>query len=132
MKRPSKDQADTDLRGRIRRAPRAEGETLSPINARFIDGPIAGTERLVPRGADYVKVGMWTYSFAGRDGRTPLYSRLPDARIERRALHSLIALHGKDPRLQVAAMKRTPHKRTAPPAKARGQRRRQAARGQAE
>ena len=123
MKRPSKHQADVDLRGRVRRVP-AEVDASPPVKAKFIDGPVAGTERLVPRGADYVKVGPWTYSWCGKDGRIPLYAKVPTQRALRRVVHSFIGSHGADPRVAVSTTKRTPAKRTAPPAAGRGARRR--------
>jgi hypothetical protein len=126
VKRPSKHQADTDLRGRVRRVP--QEEVGNPIKGRFMDGPLAGVTRDVPRGADYIKVGPFVYSYAGKDGRTPLYCRLPITRVDRKVLMLLIAKRGKDPRVEIAALKRTPHKRTAPPAAGRGRRRREAAR----
>jgi hypothetical protein len=117
------DGSDVDLRGRVRRHPQKEQDTRV-VAARFLDGPLAGTMREVMKGVDYVRVGPWMYTFAGKDGRTPLYCKRLKSRRDRKLLHFVIAKRGADPRVQMAAMKAPPTKRTAPPAKGRGARRR--------
>ena len=122
MKRPTKHLSDMDLNGRVRRHPVCEA--TQPVEAKFLDGPVAGTTRLAPRGADYVKVGSWTYSYAGKQERVPLYCKLPKSRRDRSVLMFVIGKRGSDPRVDMAGMRQVPAKRTAPPAQGRGARRR--------
>jgi len=122
MKKPTKHHSDVDLNGRVRRHPVCDA--VQPVEAKFLDGPVAGTTRLVPKGADYVRVGPWTYSYAGKQGRTPLYCKLPKSRRDRHVLMFVIGKRGSDPRVDMAGMRQPPAKRTAPPAQGRGARRR--------
>ena len=126
MKRPTKHKSDVDIRGRIRRGPQEESGTLIP--AKFMDGPLAGSLRPVVRGSDYVKVGFWRYSFAGKDGKVPVYCKLPKSRRERKILMFMIGKRGGDPRPQMALARSKPTTRTTPPKAGQGRRRREAER----
>lgn len=106
MKRSTKHLSDVDLRGRVRRYPIEEPAPL--VEARFLDGPAAGTVRRVPKGADYVRIGSWTYSYAGKDGRMPLYCKLPKSRRDRSILMFVIGKRGADPRVEMSTMRQTP------------------------
>jgi len=122
MKRPTKHLSDVDIRGRTRRGPQAEIPPLVP--AKFMDGPVAGQTIDVPRGIDYVKVGPWMYSYAGKDGKLRVYCKLPKSRRDHKLLMFIIGKRGADPRVQMAQARSKPVKRTAPSAKGRGARRR--------
>lgn len=106
MKRPISS-SDEDLRGRIRREPK-ETDSTPLVEAKFLDGPIGGQTRLVKRGADYVIVGPWTYSYAGREGRTPLYCKQPALRVLLRWIRHIVSQRGADPRVARALSRSTP------------------------
>jgi hypothetical protein len=78
----------------------------------------------VPKGADYVQVGWWVYSYAGKDGKVPLYSKQPKSWQAARFLLFLVGKLGKDPRVAAAARRQVPAKRTSPPKRGQGARRR--------
>lgn len=122
MKQPTKHLSDVDIRGRVRRSGVCDAMPLVP--AKFLDGPVAGQTLNVPRGTDYVKIGTWRYSYAGKDGKVPVYCKHPKSRRDRKLLMFIIGKRGADPRGQMALARTKPVKRTAPPAQGRGARRR--------
>jgi hypothetical protein len=104
---------DDDRNGRMRREPPRELPDL--IKAKFVDGPLAG-QTLEVREQDYITIGGFTYSYAGKEKRVPLYARLPKSRAERRMLMAVIAARGKDPRVTRAKFieeRRTPKRKKA-------------------
>lgn len=106
MKRPTKHLSDVNLRGRIRREPRYGPAVF--IEAKFIDGPCAGTTREVPKGATFVRIGGIRYSYAGKENHTPLYAKHPKSRAGQRMLMAIIGKHGRDPRVMAAKMRPIP------------------------
>lgn len=125
MKQKTKTLSDVDTRGRVRRV-QVYQERPQMVKAKFLDGPLKGREIEVPRGEDYVRFGPFVYSWAGREGRTPLYCKLPKRRLERRILMFVIGKRGADPRVDMAAMRPKPKVGSVDP-RGRGRRRRAAA-----
>lgn len=108
MKRTNRGKPDRDLRGRVRRHP-VVVEERREVTAKFLDGPLAGSTQVVAKSQDYVRIGPWTYSWCGREGRTPLYAKLPKSRRERALLMFLIGKRGSDPRKDMAEARGKPH-----------------------
>jgi len=126
VKRPHSG-SDVDLRGRVRREPREPA--APPVEAKFIDGPLAGQTLLVPRGQDYVTIGGFRYSWAGKDDkRTPMYCKVPAARAMQRLVAFSIIKRGRDPRVERAMFRAVPVRRTEPSKVGQGARRRAEAR----
>ena len=110
MKRSAK-----HVRGR-RANPVVVPELPRLITAKFIDGPLEGRTLQIPDG-DYKAVGpvgnpFWMYSYAGKDGRTQLFSKLPPQHAIRKAILWYVGKFGKDPRAERAAIRPIPAKRT--------------------
>lgn len=115
MKRTTKHLPDVDLNGRVRRHPVAPDERAR-VKGKFLDGPLAGQEIEVPKGADYIAIGpkprpLFVYSYSGREGRTPLYCKKPTPRKLWRFVLWFIASQGKDPRVMSAQAKSVPVRR---------------------
>jgi hypothetical protein len=123
MKQSPRHLSDVDTHGRVRRE-HVEPDHRPLVRAKFLDGPISGQERMVPKGADYVRVGAWTYSWAGKENKVTLYCKLPKQRKVRAFLLFVIAKRGSDPRVDVAAQRARPEKRTTLPKRGQGARRR--------
>lgn len=132
MKRSTKNKPDIDTNGRVRRHPPAEGAT-QPVLSKFIDGPLAGCEMMVPRGTTFFRIGsplpLFMYSFAGREGKTPLFAVCPKERPLKKVLMFSIGKYGRDPRAVHAASRPKPMKRTEPSKCGQGARRRATKRG---
>lgn len=112
-KRDTRKSPDTDIRGRVRRCPPRK-LPRGFVDAKFVDGPLAGTVTAVQKGADMVFVGpesapFWVYTFAGREGKVPLYARWPEKRLERKLIRWYVGQHGRDPRaMRASAPRREP------------------------
>ena len=88
-------------------------------NVKLVGGPLAGREVAVPRSAESYRVGrgvgFWTYNFAGREGRQELFAIVPPSRAAMRLIWWYVGKHGKDPRVESEALKRTPVRGTIDP-----------------
>jgi len=103
------------------------------VQAKFLDGPLAGRTLDVPKDADFFGAGptghpFWLYSYAGKEGRTPLYAEHPEQRSLRKMISWHVGKTGRDPRVDRAATRLMPARRTEPSKRGRGARLRAAKR----
>jgi hypothetical protein len=99
VKQKTKNLPDYDNRGRLRRFTETPGRK---VKALFLDGVLKGQVIMVSADADYVTIGGFRYSYAGKHRRQPLYARVPKTWAARKALARLLYLTGKDPRASMA------------------------------
>jgi len=103
------------------------------VQAKFLDGPLAGRVMTVTTEQDYVNVGpkgspFFRYSYAGKEGRVKLFAKLPNQRQVRKMILWYVGKFGRDPRHERAQVLRQPAKRTTPSKVGQGARRRAAKR----
>jgi hypothetical protein len=96
-------------------------------NVKLVGGVMGGRMVAIPRSAETLRIGgFWTYEYAGREGRQELFAMRPMSRVARRLIYWFIGKHGKDPRVEAAASKRTPVTNTGRVAHGRGAAKRRA------
>lgn len=83
---------------------------------RFLDGPLAGQERELPRGTELYNVGpvgcpFFRYEFAGKDGVGILMAKVQRKREVRRLVMAYIGKKAKHPAILAARWKRVPYRK---------------------
>lgn len=75
------------------------------VEAKFIDGPMAGRTTVVPANTERIDVGplprpFWVYTYAGKENQRVLFAKQPTQRKTRRFIHWYVGKHGRDPRVK--------------------------------
>lgn len=66
----------------------------------------------IPQGAETYHVGsMFTYTYAGREGRQIMFAVEPKTKMARRFILWYVGKHGKDPRIENVLMRQSPVRR---------------------
>lgn len=83
---------------------------------KFLDGPLAGVTRNLPRGTEHLPLGpvgcaFITYEYAGKDGLTVLLAKRQRSRNVRRMVARYIKVKGRHPALMALAWKRIPYRK---------------------
>lgn len=64
----------------------------------FVDGPLRGQQRTLPRGTEIVEVGrFWTYRWAGRIAGHTYFAKHPRSRPLRRRIARYVEVTGSHP-----------------------------------
>ena len=83
---------------------------------RFLDGPLAGQQRDLPRGTETFNVGpaghpFWVYEFAGKDGVGILMAKRQRRRVVRRLVMAYIGKKGKHPAILASMQRQVPFRK---------------------
>lgn len=86
------------------------------LPARFLDGPLAGQERQLPRGIETYDVGppgcpFFVYEFAGKDGIGILMAKRGRSRHLRRLVLRYVGLKSQHPAVLAAQWRRVPYRK---------------------
>lgn len=78
---------------------------------KLFGGPLDGRTVEVPQSAESYAVGsFWTYTFAGKDGGATMFAKRSASRVARRFEFWYAGQYGRDPRVERALGRRSPHR----------------------